>query len=322
MAVSPNCSATSPASRTTSGSRARRSVSSVDGQDGGGARSTRPSRPSRIPSRRLTVMRRQRRNRATSGSSAPASTARRAANRATLGNCPCAVRSSASPRIRGDERLDREPDQRRQVLIRGILGARQQTIGDGPACSAIEPLQRRRKIETNDRRAIVASHAREASRRLARACRSSVSNWIAQRAHCTRRDRTGRGKRLRRPAAGHVQRPHRAQPHIRIRIRVEDAPQLGVRADCRACRARHGPAGSRARAARASRSRSSAARRARCRSSAAGRRIGPATSRRERRRRRDAKDPAGLMIQHVGAADVRIVPVEHVERRRPVRPRG
>ena len=64
-------------------------------------------------------------------------------------------------RILGDERLHAQPDHRRQILIGGILGVRQQRARDVPAGGVIQALQRGRQVEPHDRRAFVASHARE-----------------------------------------------------------------------------------------------------------------------------------------------------------------
>ena len=77
----------------------------------------------------------------TSGPSASASTARRATNWATSGSWPFARMLEGQRRIVGDERLDPHPQQLRQVRIGGVVGVRQQTIGDVPTRRAIEALQ-------------------------------------------------------------------------------------------------------------------------------------------------------------------------------------
>ena len=51
-----------------------------------------------------------------------------------------------------DERLDAQPDHRRQILIGGVLGVRQERARDVPAGRVVQALQRRRQVEPHDRR--------------------------------------------------------------------------------------------------------------------------------------------------------------------------
>ena len=106
----------------------RRALQPVEtaAQSDGVVRSTRPSRPSRIPSSRLDIVFGALPIAATSGSSASASTARRAMNRASSGMLLCDGALERECGILLDERLHAEPEHLRQVVIRGVFAVRHQ----------------------------------------------------------------------------------------------------------------------------------------------------------------------------------------------------
>ena len=181
---------------------------------------------------------------ATTASALSASTARRAMNWASSGMLLAAGVLERERGIAAHQRLDGEPEELRQVVIVGVFAVRHQLARDRPAAG----LRRSAAAPTRDRAGRPVSASSRARRRnvSSTGCDgvpSSVRSWTAQARMYSSRVVEDLDQRVRRPAAGHVQRPHRAQPPVRAGALDEQLAQLLRGRPGAACPPRRGPGG-------------------------------------------------------------------------------
>ena len=215
-------------------------------------------------------------------------------------------------RVARDQRLDAEPDHLRQVVIAGILAARHQTAGDRPALSLIDALQRRGQVQPHDGGGVLACHSRERLERVETRLAILGQQLDGPRADVFVAITQCLCQRCGRPAAGHVQRPHRAKPPVGIRVRGEDLlkPLVSIvlqRAFRRTMLQDHAPAPCVPVA------------RVRLQLHELGIahptqvRVASVPGLRQRLLGRDAINPASFLMQNILTADVSVMPVEDVE---------